>query len=448
MGAESEVPRVVRDRVYAMRHGLLGDDVGRAVETILESGLDDEFAHQTLRKRVRDHQVARFFEGEFAAPQLPQGELILGFDTRGQRVHCPLQALNAHSLMLGGSGAGKTTRSRFMALQVVPRVQGAWLMDLRKREFAMLRPYLARTGVELIVLPARLMRFNPLQVPRDVEPLDWAAAVSDMLVRVLTLPPRASKLLNIAIVRQYEQRGVLRALCDFPTLFDVREDVAGSTEANAPAKHALLDALDAVLVSIGVALRYRVGWTSSDLAARRIVFEFGGIPEPAKNLILNALLLAEFTSRIARGVSNPRMNLWICLDEAARIVSSSNPTGGLSDLSGLIRGTGIGLDLGVQSAEIAPSILSNSATKVIGRCGSATDYELMSAAIGLTREQQMWIKTHIVPGLFVGQLGEGPWREPFIFRVPPLHMPQHEPPSSALGDLPALPAVPSQGGSA
>lgn len=259
------------------------------------------------------------------------------------------------------------------------------------------------------------------------------------------LPPRASKLLNVAIVRQYEQRGVLRGSSDFPTVYDLREDVASSADANAPAKHALLDALDAVLTSIGDALRYRVGWTSSDLAARRIVFEFGGIPEPAKNLILNALLLAEFTSRVARGVSNPRMDLWICLDEAARIVSSSNPTGGLSDLSGLIRGTGIGLDLGVQSADIAPSILSNTATKVIGRCGSATDYELMSAAMGLTREQQAWIKTHMVPGLFVGQLGEGAWREPFVFRIPPLHIPQSEVPASALGDLPALPAIPSRG---
>ena len=99
-------------------------------------------------------------------------------------------------------------------------------------------------------------------------------------------------------------------------------------------------------------------------------------------------------------------------------MSSSGTGDGFSDLIGLVRGTGIGLDLSIQSADIAPSVLSNTATKFTGRCGSAADYDAISSAIGLTVEQRRYLSHTLVPGLFVGQVGEGRWRHPFLFRVP------------------------------
>ncbi len=439
-----ELPKSVRERMYAERHRLLDDDLGQSVRRILDAGINDAFSSELLSHRVIKHRIARAFQGEFAIPDLDGGDLVLGLDQRGQSLCCPMQMLNAHVLTLGGSGSGKTTKSRFMALQMIPRLPGAWLFDLRKREFAVLRSFLLRVGVDLIVVPARLLRLNPFQVPLGVVPMDWAACVADMLVTALGLPPRASKLLLVAIVRLYERRGVLRGSRDYPTLFDLREDVAGDRDANVPAKQAIVDSLDPLMLSLGAVFRYRIGWSPHDLARRRIVFELGGVPEAAKNLILNTLLLSEFLSRVARGVSNPAMDLWICCDEAARLVSASNPSGGISDLIGLIRGTGAGLDLSVQGADIAPAILSNTATKIIGRCGSATDYDTMSAAMGLTDAQRAWLRAHLVPGLFVGQLGEGSWREPFVFQIPPMRLvPQGETPN--MGDLLRLPSEPSSG---
>lgn len=437
-----DLPQSVRDRIYAERNRLLDDPLGNAVRHILDVGLRDEFALKEMESRVTRHRIARAFQGEFSQPKLDTGDIVLGLDRRGRFVRCLLQYLNAHSLTLGGSGSGKTTRSRFMALQIVPRMKGSWLFDFRKQEFRSLRPYLARAGVDLIVAPGRMLRLNCLQVPRGVVPLAWAAAVADMLVSCLGLPPRASKVIHAAIVALYEQRGVLAGSIDFPTLFDVREAIARDPHANPQARDAFLDSADPVLLSIGDVLRYRVGWTSHDLAERRIVFELGGLAERDKNLILNTLLLSEFSSRVARGVSNPRMDLWVCCDEAARLVSTNNATSAIGDMIGLVRGTGIGLDLSVQSADIAPVVLSNTATKIVGRCGSATDYDLMSAAMGLHAEQRQWLRSRLEPGLFVGQLGEGSWREPFVFRVPPMQVRDDTRASSsmALGDLPLLPS--------
>ncbi|MCP4377993.1 MAG: hypothetical protein GY794_17690, partial [bacterium] len=94
-------------------------------------------------------------------------------------------------------------------------------------------------------------------------------------------------------------------------------------------------------------------------------------------------------------------------------------TSAIADLIGLIRGTGIGLDLSVQSANgVLPQIISNTAAKVLGRCGSMADYSAAGGSMGLTAEQVRWAQMNLKPGVFIGQLGEGRWRYPFVFNVP------------------------------
>ena len=67
------------------------------------------------------------------------------------------------------------------------------------------------------------------------------------------------------------------------------------------------------------------------MAKHRILFELDGVGEVEKDLLLTSLLLSEFTSRVAQGVSNQKMNLWICCDEAARLVSASNAADDIAD---------------------------------------------------------------------------------------------------------------------
>jgi hypothetical protein len=179
-----------------------------------------------------------------------------------------------------------------------------------------------------------------------------------------------------------------------------------------------------------------------------LVLEFSGRAEVDKDLILSYLLLAEFTSRVARGVSNPMMDLWISIDEGQRLCSgmAGGADSAIGDLIGLVRGTGIGLDLSVLStSNIASQILSNTATKILGRCGSATDYAEVGRSMGLTAEQIRWAQHHLRPGLFIAQLGEGPWRTPFILEIPNIDF-DRIPASNVSGDglaaLAALPAIP------
>ena len=454
--ARDELPPWVMDRLYANEHGLLRDRLGSAVRRVLDARIDDPFCRDELRSRVAKHKIAQAFAGPLVTPFGLSGEVTLGVDARGRPVRVPVSMFNAHVCTLGGSGSGKTNRARVWAIAIAAYVTGMWLLDIRKSEFPMLIVFLRWIGVTLEVVHGRDLRFNPLQVPVGVEPISWSSLLADILVHALGLPQRASKLLHTTLINLYREWGVHRAVPQpdasvrYPTLFDLRRAIALQREAHPQARAAVIDALDPVLLSLGTdVLGYSFGWTTWDLARRHLVFDLSGLARADQDLLLSSLLLSEFASRVARGYSNHRMDLLILLDEAQRLFSASRPSPIAGELLGLVRGGGVGLDVSLQSAyDLHPSLLSNSAMKCLGRCGSATDYDVLGAAMGLTREQRVWAAQHLQPGEFVVQLGEGPERRPFLLRVPLLRVNAdtgHEGAPSSLKQLTVRPAEPLGG---
>lgn len=448
MSDEAGLSKLTRQVLYGLDHDLFQDDLGQAVLRLWQLGLSDAKTAGILDRRVQRHQFQQAMRRvPFSEPAaLRAGAVVLGLDVEqaSRQVRLPRQAFNGHSLTVATTGAGKSTRAQFYALQIAGLGCVAWLFDLRKREWRRLRPCLQRLGVDLIVVPGRSLRLNPLQVPHRCSPSDWAVTVAEMLVSVLQLPPRASKLIQVTLHGLYRQHGVFDGVMQYPTLFELREAVKADTGANPPARLALLDSLDPVLQSLGPdVLGYRRGWRTHDLARYSLAVELAGLAETDKNLLLNVLVLGEFTSRIAQGLSNVPMDLWIGLDEGQRLCAATGGQGPgvISDLLGLVRGTGIGLDLSVQSAHgLAPQVLSNTNLKMIGRCGSYGDLTAIGGSMGLNAEQVRYIQQHLQTGCFVCQLGDGAYRQPFLCRIPPMTL---QPPAYAGSDLGPLKALPT-----
>jgi len=227
------------------------------------------------------------------------------------------------------------------------------------------------------------------------------------------------------ILRLYKVYGILDGGREYPTLFHLFEAIRTNDQANPQARQAALDNLEAILLAMGPEmLAYHCGWSVDELAHQHLVMELTGLPEPGKDLILNYLITAEFISRIARGISNPLMDLWISFDEGQRLFSQRKATtthGGnaLIDLTGLVRGTGIGLEISVLTTnDLSTSLPNLTSTKIIGRCGSVAEYITAGRFVGLNSDQITWCAHHMTPGLFLGQVGEGKWRYPFLFGVP------------------------------
>jgi hypothetical protein len=239
--------------------------------------------------------------------------------------------------------------------------------------------------------------------------------VADALALILSLTPGAARLLHLTILGLYHSFGILDGGKRYPTLFDLYIAILNNKTTHTQTRGAVIAALEPVLLSLGSVLCYRIGWKTEDLAEMMLVFELGGVSEVDKNLILITMLTSEFTRAIAAGIANQGLRLLIVCDEAARLVADRGSA--IADMVGAVRGMGIGLDLSVQSSQIAPSVMSNTGSKFLGRCGSATDYDAMAAAMGLSRDQRLWLPTHLVPGQFVVSLSQG-WRHPFLLKIP------------------------------
>ncbi|MGZ0169374.1 MAG: hypothetical protein ACKVHE_07455 [Planctomycetales bacterium] len=104
------------------------------------------------------------------------------------------------------------------------------------------------------------------------------------------------------------------------------------------------------------------------------------------------------------------------VDEANRLVRNCSTS--IASLISVVRGSGIGLTLGNQDADLACTILSNSPNKFLARCSNAANYQAMGSAMGLTSEQVRYLQHILQPGMFCAALGQVEHRLPFLFRVP------------------------------
>jgi len=408
------------------RLGAFNDPLGQKLKLLYHKGILDPWTIGQINKRV-DKQLRKeaFRTIPFKQPQLHLGQLILGADEKHHPIKSPIQYMNAGSLLVANTGSGKTTLVSYYAMQIAQYVRGLWLVDLRKKEFRLLKAEFASMGINLVIVRSRKFKINPLQVPYRVDPYEYASTIADVLVKVLNLPPRASVLLSSSIIKMYKEFNIFNGGQKYPTLFHLFEAVRNNKAANSQARQAILDNLEAILLAFGTEmLGYYRGWPVHELAKLHMAFELTGQPEAGKDLVLNYLVVAELISRISQGISNRPMDLWMSIDEGQRLFSQKKESIGhggnsITDLAGLVRGIGAGLFISV----LTPDDLSNkipaiTSTKLMGRCGSIGDYNAAGQFIGLTQEQIIWFAHNVVPGMFVGQVGDGSYRYPFLLRVP------------------------------
>lgn len=435
-----KLPSYVEDLQYAKAHGLLEDRLGQAIQRSFSYGVATSFEYGVLGRRVVRDMTRRALGIPFDKARRSRGDLILGRClVSDQLVSCLLDVLVEPMLVLGSTGAGKTSLLIFLILQIAsnPRIAskivGQWVFDFRKSAMRVIKDVLEPLGIEFINCLARELQLNFLQVPYGVDPRDWAQNVAEMLVRVLGLPPRATKLLRVTILKLYRDFGVLDGGTNYPHLGELFNAIAANKKANPQARLAILDSLAPILYSMGDCLIFRRGYTSRDLAKKRIYFELGGVSDVEKDLIVNYLVLSEFLSRSAQQLENRNSapELVITADEALRLVGGSSDQSSMSDLVTVARGLGIGIQLCIQnlpSLQHCRNLLGNTPTKIVGRLSSPSDIDTVCSLMALTREQRQWMLHHQQPGMWVAQLGIGD-RRPFVFRSPKVDFRSARPPA-------------------
>jgi len=429
--------------VWGLHHDAFEDPVSHRALNAYQHGICDDLIASILTGQVdrlqRQEALGQLFP--FRKPRLQSGELILG----KEQYRIPFQWLVEHLLIVGNTGSGKSTLFIWLLLQLSCAF---WVSDNYKKQLRHLRRLLGRQGRDLIVLSASDWKFNPLQASGDAR-IHLSLAI-DLLCRLLDLPPRARSILRQTCDELYSKFGIWEGRVDaWPTLFDLYERVKAAPDLNEAARDAILDRLGALLAGFK-AVAYRVGWKPEDLACHSIVFEMIGAPEATKRILLETTLFSLFQREVERGVVNGPLNLFIGFDDSQRSFDACGPTGGeiMPELAGIVRGTGKSLCVVVQTmAALSRKLIPNLGTKIFGRLGSHEDYDTLAADLGLTSQQKEWARLHLKPGMFIGQVSKGDWREPFLFNVPLPNIPtvvsDQEARDSvrALDSLPVVPAT-------
>ena len=410
---------LIREIAWGIKHDAFDDPVSRSALRAFNHGVCDDVVAGILIGRVKQvqRQEALGELNPFRKPRLFRGGLVLGIE--GIRI--PLQYLVEHLWIIGNSGSGKTCLLLWLLLQIAAGGHAIWVSDNYKKQVRHLRFLLQRLGRELVILGARDWKFNLLECSGD--PGTHLKMVVDILCRLLDLPPRSRSILRQVCHDQYRKHGVFEGCSDsFPTLFHAYESIRATRGLNEAAREAILDRLGALLTALTPkCAAYRVGWKAIDLAHHSIVFEMQGATELVKQVLLEPCLFSLFQHEIDRGVVNGRLNLCIAFEDSQRFFGRQ--TGyeitPMDELAGIIRGSGKSLCVVTQTAiGLSRQLIPNLGTKIFGRLGCHEDYEILGADLGLSSQQREWARLHLKPGMFIGQVASGDWREPFLFNAP------------------------------
>lgn len=417
--------------VYGIHHDLFLDPLGRSLGRIAQLEVADAQIAGMIRHRVERHQARKALGqvSPFRTPQLTHRQLILDVGPDGETLGIRRDFLNAHVIVGANTGAGKSNLLDFWAIQLAPFLRSLWLVDTYKQERRFLLPLFERMNRPLIVLSERDAIVNILQTD-FCDPRHGLNLAIDLLVGVLELPDRARRLLYQFSYELFEEFGIFEGRRNWPTLFHLYEKVRNARHINVPAQEATLDRLGALLTSLTPrCAAYTVAWSPIDLANYHIVFEGTGASEWVRALHMNHRLNAVFQHAIERGETNQGLKQLIFLDDAQRLLSKAGDdkqhhASPMEEFLQVIRGSGRGVCLFIQSpANISSNVRANTATKVMGRLGTAEDWRCLGRDMAMTPEQIDWARRHLRPGLFICTLAEGSWREPFLMRIPRLTIP-------------------------
>lgn len=171
----------------------LGQRLVRAWQLGVVDPVIQRLIEDTLRPFLKQQALGTL--PPFKAARLGHGGLVLGRDLHGRIVRVPLQWLTAGLLLVSNTGGGKSNLLCFLLLQLALRGCPVWVCDHHKTQLRRLRPLFRKLGVPLVILRPKEWRWNLLQ-PQLCDRRRHLAMATDLLVRVLDLPPRARSILS------------------------------------------------------------------------------------------------------------------------------------------------------------------------------------------------------------------------------------------------------------
>jgi hypothetical protein len=422
-----------------------------------ERGIRDPLFSDTIlsyvhsrRAKIMSGHVIPFRRARFRNGTVRLGrDLAVSWHLNGE-IWVPGSYFGTPWLVMAGSGHGKSVLAANQSLFLAKTGPKIWQLSYWKDDLLGQLRRFQREGLELVVLRAEDLKFNPLQAGSN-DPRTHLTAVTSRLTRCLyDLPPRADLLLRAVCHEVYREFGIFDGQRErWPTLFRVYREICTRKGLNIPARDALLDRLGSFLERYSPRCgAWLKGWEPSDLAKHSILFLFRRAGRDVKDFVLESLLDHVFQHQVERGVVNGKLELCIFVDDAQTLVNSqgSSAMSGLDQQVGRNRGGGISIVFFVQTLQgVSAHLLPNVNGWLMGRTVQNDARMTLGRNIGLNDAQIEFVRLSLQRGQFVGAFAEGDYHEPFAFEAKNVDLAHDVTEAEVLASqlpLAALPVIP------
>ena len=308
----------------------------------------------------------------------------------------PIDWLNQHSVITGGSGTGKTNLLYGIILQCMNKGIPVIIFDKDKTDYRHLR----RLNEDLMIFNANeVPLINPLAPPSGVNPKHWLSIFIQVFAKTHDLLGASEAFLIEAVSKLYEEFGVFSGNDTCPTMIDLYEKIKSysfrGNSRKSGYQDSIMNRLEAYVSLNPELFEYSKCVPIEWLLRHSFVYEVKGLVDRMARFMMTILLYSIFIYRIANGQRGNVLKSLVVIDECKWLAPYGfNENIGHSALSSILsmgREVGLGLILADQTAKLEDSVYVNSMLRICMRLQNGEDIMKTARTMSLSKEQADYI---------------------------------------------------------
>lgn len=328
-----------------------------------------------------------------------------------------------HILIAGCSGSGKTNLNRHIIRQLAERGIPVFIPDI-KNDYASIHTLIGKENLLTTKPDAGELKFNPLQPPEGVNPIQWLQVIVDIFGQAFSLMVGSKGFLLENINELYRTCGVYEGKKEYPSMFELYTLLEKTWiplySRDARFQESSLGRMKTALVTLGDVFDCSVGYPIPELIRTNWVLQLHGLASFIQNFLVLSIMYAFFMYRISNNLRSGKLRHVVILDEGKRVADKNQEKNKEIPYTDLlvsqIREFDTGIFLSDQEVtKIAESYKANTYTKIGFSLNNGSDIWNMARCMSLNREQMEYFNK-----LKVGQgiVRFGRYPSPFIIQVP------------------------------
>lgn len=337
------------------------------------------------------------------------GAFRLGTTPAGEPMGLTPDQLIEHVLIVGRTGAGKTT----LFYNLLQECAG-WDVPTLVFDFKTDYRHLVQHREDLLVVNWRDLKFNPLQPPPGVQSGKWGEVLADAFAHATDLLIGSESYFLEKLRELYEvyEEADGEDAEVYPSLFELRDLVDVDHVPKASPRYQYKERVWGRLAMLtgfsGQILDCSAGFPIQDLLDRDVVLELSEPNQYVTNFVVEAVLTWIFYYREAQAQRDEGLQHVVLFDEAKRVFDVNRerqPEAGfppIDALVGEVREFGEALIVADhEPSKLTDSIKANTGAKLWLSLGSGKDTQEMAATFGLDPAETDFTRTlELGEGLF------------------------------------------------